>query len=245
LKFIEFCNENKLPLDFLSFHGYDKNISDIEANALGVRQRLDNNGFKDTIVIYDEWNYVGFERDVPGDVWMNIRNDETPELCQENHTNQRNEVGGAYSAAVLIKMNDWPIDIAHYYDGQIASNWGGLFNQYAIPQKPYYSFMAYGDIYANCESLVETVCEIPDFYALGATGQDFKAVMVSSYRGNEDYFGVHLQNLGEGRKKAEIYITDKDNNMLLDRVEYFIGDEVCQTLKLKKYALAYIKIYNV
>ena len=243
--FIKFCRANDLPLDFLSYHGYDKNISDIEYNALGVKQQLLDSGFNDTLVIYDEWNYVGFERDVPGDVWMNIRNDDTPELAEENVKNQRSEVGGAYTAATLIKMNELPIDMAHYYDGQCVSNWCGLFNAFAIPQKPYYSFLAYGDIYANCESLVETVCETPDFYALGATGEDFKAIMVSSYRGNEEYFGIDMMNLGEGRKKVEVYITDKDNNMLLDRVEYFNGDEVCQTLKLKKYALAYLKIYNI
>ena len=69
--------------------------------------------------------------------------------------------------------------------------------------------------------------------------------MISSFRGNGEYISVDMKNLGQGRKKAEIYITDESNNMLLDRVEYFIGDEVCQTLKLKKYAVAYIKVYDV
>ena len=196
-------------------------------------------------MIYDEWNYVGFERDVPGDVWALMRSDDTPELCQEVYNNQKNEVGGAYTAAVLIKMNELPIDMAHYYDGQTISGFSGLFNNCAVPQKPYYSFKAYGDIYANCDSLVKAECEAPDYYALAAEGKDFKGILISSFRGNGDYIGVDMKNLGGGRKKAEIYITDESNNMLLDRVEYFVGDEVCQTLKIKKYAVAYIKVYHV
>ena len=119
-----------------------------------------------------------------------------------------------------------------------------MFNNCAVPQKPYYSFKAYGDIYANCDSLVKTECEVPDYYALGAEGEDFKGILISSFRGNGDYIAVDMKNLGKGRKKAEIYIIDDCNNMLLDRVEYFVGDEVCQTLKLKKYAVAYIKVHN-
>ena len=243
--FIEFCRSNELPLDFLSYHGYYKYISDIAEAAQTVRNKLDACGFKETKMIYDEWNYVGFERDVPGDVWTLMRNDDTPELCQEVYDNQKNEVGGAYTAAVLIKMNDLPIDMAHYYDGQTISGFCGLFNNCAVPQKPYYSFKAYGDIYANCDSLVKAECEEPDYYALAAEGKNFKGILISSFRGNGDYIGVDMKNLGGGRKKAEIYITDESNNMLLDRVEYFVGDEVCQTLKIKKYAVAYIKVYDI
>ena len=138
--FIEFCRSNELPLDFLSYHGYYKYISDIAEAAQTVRNKLDACGFKETKMIYDEWNYVGFERDVPGDVWALMRSDDTPELCQEVYNNQKNEVGGAYTAAVLIKMNELPIDMAHYYDGQTISGFSGLFNNCAVPQKPYYSF---------------------------------------------------------------------------------------------------------
>ena len=116
-------------------------------------------------IFFDEWNYIGFERDVPGDFWMNIRNDDTPELAEENVLNQRSEVGASYVAAAFIKMNELPIDMAHYYDGQCTSSWCGLFNYFSIPQKPYYSFLAYGDIYANCASLVETTCELENMYA--------------------------------------------------------------------------------
>lgn len=243
--FLEFCKENDLPLDFFSFHGYDHYIQDLERNAYIVKEKLDKYGYGDAEIFFDEWNYIGFEREVPGDFWMNIRNDDTPELAEENVINQRSEVGASYTAAALIKMNELPIDKAHYYDGQCISNWCGLFNAFAIPQKPYYSFMAYGDIYANCDSLVEASCDVENMYALGADGKDFKAIMISNFRGDEDYFGVEMKNLGAGKKKVEVYITDKDRNMVLDRVEYFNGDDACQSLKLKKYAIAYIKIYNI
>lgn len=242
--FLPFCKENELPLDFLSYHGYDKYIADLERVAYRVRAKLDEFGFSETKVFFDEWNYVGFERDVPGDIWMNIRNDDTPELCQELHVNQMSEVGGAYVAAAMIRMNELPIDMAYYYDGQCISNWCGLFNSYAIPQKPYYSFKAYGDIYANCPTLVKAECEIPDFYALGAEGDAFKGIMITSLRGHGDYLDLELKNLGQGRKKLELYITDQDRNMHLDHVEYFTGEEVRKSLKLATYAIAYLKVYS-
>ena len=67
-------------------------------------------------------------------------------------------------------------------------------------------------------------------------------VLISSFRGADDYVSVDMASLGEGVKKAEVYIVDKDRNLELDRVEYFTAEHAVQILKLSRYMTVYIKI---
>lgn len=241
-EFVKFCRENELPLDFFSYHGYENHIESVTFNANQAKELLDKYGYGDAEILYDEWNYIGFERPVEGDVWWNIRNDDTPELREEVHTNQRNEVGGAFASASLIEMNHCPIDIANYYDAQIASNWCGMFNAYSIPQKPFYAFKAYGDMYKNTPNAVKSSYEGDGIYCIAAVGETQMGVLISSFRGADDYVSVDMASLGEGVKKAEVYIVDKDRNLELDRVEYFTAEHAVQILKLSRYMTVYIKI---
>lgn len=240
--FVKFCRENELPLDFFSYHGYENSIDSVKCCANLAKEILENHGYTNTEIIYDEWNYIGFERPVEGDIWWLIRNDDTPELRAEVHTNQKNEVGGAFAAASLIEMNHCPIDIANYYDGQCVSNWCGLFDSYSVPQKPFYAFKAYGDMYRNSSNAVQSFCEGDGIYCIAGNGDKEKNILIASFRGNENYISVDMANLGAGTKKAEIYILDKDKNLVLDRVEYYTGERIAQIIKLKRYAAALIKV---
>ena len=60
--------------------------------------------------------------------------------------------------------------------------------------------------------------------------------------GADDYVSVDMASLGEGVKKAEVYIVDRDRNLELDRVEYFTAEHAVQILKLSRYMTVYIKI---
>lgn len=243
-EFIRFCRENSLPLDFFSYHGYDRTYRDVLTPPVHIRAMLDEYGYTDTEIFYDEWNYIGFERPWEGDIWMMIRNDDTPELRAEVHENQKNYIGGAYAAAALTALNDSPCDRAYYYDGQIASNWCGLFNSYSIPQKPYYVFCAYGQMYTECAEMIgvdNSTMQPP--YAMAAKGAGARMILVSNYRGEAGSVALAMDNLGAGMKRAEIYRLDAQRNLELDRVEYYTAERVTQVLSLQPYDVAFVKIY--
>ena len=241
--FIVFCREEGLPLDFLSYHGYESSYAGVYHNASEVRRLLDGSGFTDTQIYFDEWNYIGFERPWQGDIWMMIRNDETPELRAEVHTNQKNEVGGSFAAAALIALNDGPCDKAHYYDGQIASNWCGLFDSYSIPQKPFYTFCAYGQMYDACTAMIEvdnSLMQPP--YAMAAVGEGVGMILLSNYRGEAGHIALDMSALGTGMKKAEIFRIGKTQNLELERVEYYTAETVTQIVYAEPYEVVFVRI---
>lgn len=245
-QFVRFCREEDLPLDFLSYHGYESTYDAVYQNAVWVRELLDRFGFTDTRIWFDEWNYIGFERPWEGDIWMMIRNDETPELCREVHENQKNEVGGSFAAAALIALNDGPCDKAHYYDGQIASNWCGLFDAYSVPQKPFYTFCAYGQMYSACTQMIavdNSTMQPP--YAMAGVGEGVRMILLSNYRGESGHIALDMHGLGQGIKKAEIFRISKTQNLALDRVEYYTAEDVTQIVSAEPYDVLFIRLTNV
>lgn len=242
-QFVGFCHEENLPLDFVSYHGYESSYAAVYKNAVWVRALLDRFGFTDTKVWYDEWNYIGFERPWQGDIWMMIRNDETPELRAEVHTNQKNEVGGAFAAAALIALNDSPCDKAHYYDGQIASNWCGLFDSYSVPQKPFFTFCAYGQMYTACTQMIpldNSTMQPP--FAMAGIGDKSRMILLSNYRGESGHIALEMRNLGPGVKKAEIFRISKTQNLELERVEYYTAEDVTQIVSAEPYDVLFIRL---
>lgn len=244
-EFIEFCRNEKLPLDFLSYHGYLNSIHEVMQPAFLCRKMLDDAGFTETEIVFDEWNYIGFERKVEGDIWMLIRNDDTADLCKEVFDNQASEIGASFDAAALIAMNSCPVDIANYYDAQCVSRWCGLFDRYALPQKPYYAFCAYGELYRASKASALTETDGEGIYALSGIGAEQKTVLVSSFRGDEKPIELRMKGFGNHPRKAEIFILNRERNLTLDRIEYCTGENVTQFLQLERYSVALVRITDI
>ncbi|NMP37244.1 MAG: hypothetical protein GX051_03850 [Clostridiales bacterium] len=241
-EFISFCCDKKLPLDFLSYHGYLNSVKEVTEPAFRCRELLDNAGFTKVEIIFDEWNYIGFERKIEGDIWKILRSDDTVDLCKEAFDNQGNEVGAAFDAAALIAMNSCPVDIANYYDAQMISRFCGLFDRYACPLKPYYSFCAYGELFRASSNAAQVETEGDGIYALAGTGDKQNTVLISSFRGDEGTVELRMNGLGGHPYKAEIFILDKEHNLSPEKTEYYSADKVTQFLELSRYSVAMIKI---
>ena len=120
-KFMRFVRDNKLPLDFFSWHSY----SDAEKNivyAKYVREQLDGYGFTHTESILNEWN--------PG-------------------TKRRGTLeDSAYIADMMLKMQDTDCDMLMYYDGQVNGSYNGLYSPLSFEPFPaYYALKAFHELY--------------------------------------------------------------------------------------------------
>ncbi len=113
--------EHKSPLDFFSWHSYADRDSNI-AFAKYAREMLDKHGLTHTESILNEWN--------PG-------------------THRRGTLEDAtHIAAMLIAMQNSPVDMLAYYDGQMETPHGGLFNPLTMtPFKAFYAMKAFGVLY--------------------------------------------------------------------------------------------------
>ena len=113
--------KHKSPLDFFSWHSYADRNANI-AFAKYARETLDKHGLTHTESILNEWH--------PG-------------------THRRGTLEDAtHVAAMLIAMQNSPVDMLAYYDGQMETPYGGLFNPLTMsPFKAYYAMKAFGALY--------------------------------------------------------------------------------------------------
>ncbi|MEJ1961572.1 MAG: hypothetical protein WDO56_08525 [Gammaproteobacteria bacterium] len=92
--FLKYVRENRLPLDFFSWHWYATDSADPQDMvriARDVRARLDRYGFRKTLSMLNEWNY-GLMEPMPGDL-------------------QR----ASFITSTMLYMQDAPIDVAALY----------------------------------------------------------------------------------------------------------------------------------
>jgi len=120
-KFMKFVQENKLPLDFFSWHSY----SDSEKNVAYekyVHEQLIEYGYPDTESILNEWN--------PGIARRGMLSD------------------SAYISEMMLKMQNTTCNMLMYYNGDVSISYDGLFNPITKePFKAYYALKAFNELY--------------------------------------------------------------------------------------------------
>ena len=95
-KFLEYCKEHKVPLDFISWHTYTDDPKAVAEKARRVRRLMVKYGYGDLLSVLDEWNY-----------WWN----------KEPQRFSRSSKAAAFQAAVLIYLQDALVDVAALYRG--------------------------------------------------------------------------------------------------------------------------------
>jgi hypothetical protein len=135
VKFLERCRSRSLPLDFFSWHLYTNDPRESVLRARGIREVLDRYGFVKAESHLNEWNYL------PDNDWTPI----TPKgqgLSRERFCDRiGNAEGAAFSAAVLMNLQDAPVDAACYFSANTQGF--GLFTTHGAPRKVFHAFKAF------------------------------------------------------------------------------------------------------
>jgi hypothetical protein len=237
-RFVEYCAERRLPLDFISFHWYFRHVEALSVIAEQFDALLEKHGYGAAERIFDEWNYLGHEilyEEVKDTLWGAWNN---PLLARDISMYQKNRVGASFVTAAMIYMNDLPIDIATYYDAQTVSRFCGLFDSHGNPHKTFYGFKAYGELYRRGLERVEAESRSEGLHVIA----NRNTVLISNYLGKSHYCDMAFKGLGRGRKKAEIYVLNDDLDLELYKTEYYHGDEVRQTCFVENYSVILIKL---
>jgi xylan 1,4-beta-xylosidase len=130
--FLKYAHEHQVPVDFVSWHIYTQDAAEVTRRANKVHALMVQYGYPNAQSILDEWNYG------PSD-WKRLFVDADASRTYFDAT--QNAFGSAFDAAVLIGLQDAPVDIATYYSGTTLM-WG-LFTSSGAPQKPYFAFLAF------------------------------------------------------------------------------------------------------
>jgi hypothetical protein len=136
-------------------------------------------------------------------------------------------------------MNDLPVDIAAYYDGQPRMNWCGLWDCYGVPQKTYYAFKAYGELFKSSRERVQVEGGGNGVWCIA----NRTMALVSSYGGGGD-IEVNLNNSPAKYKKAEIYMLDDNSDLELTRIESLKAGTMTVKLQLAEHMVVLIKLVD-
>lgn len=227
--FVEYCAANQLPLDFFSWHGYEKEASRYGEAAFRVKELLLQYGYKDAELILNEWNYV-YEWRGPG---RNISID-----------TRFSEKGGAFCAAAILGAQKSPMDIFMYYDLRASQQYNGLFTAYTYRRTPaYYAFWQFNQLYCLKNELFSEA-EQPLY--VGAAGNETEAaVQIAYYQeelpAEEDVLEIDLKGAKKGAE-VSVYLTDKNGLNVFVRRDILSGDETCLYLPLKPYDVYFLTV---
>lgn len=183
LGFVEYIEKENAPLDFFSFHCY--RWFDYQKHfAFQAKGILAEHGYGDAELHLNEWNN-SFKKEKKGSSYSSAK-----------------------AAEFMIMMHDSPVDIMNYYDTRIGtSSYSGMFNPLSYePFCIYYTFAAYGELYAMgdkviCESDTEKI------RAIAASDGINKGVLITNTTGADVEIETNIF------ADLKVYIIDEKNHM--------------------------------
>jgi len=195
--FLAICRDEKLPLDFFSWHIYSTDPDEVVIHAKYCRDVLDEYGFGDTEAHLNEWNYHGGERPF-----------------KDKHT----MVGAAFLCETMLKLaKAKTVDMAHYYVFSLAGMYVGLLDQNdRSVDVPYYVLKAYGDLYAIGEA-VKAESTNDKILTLAAANDDNAAMMV--FNASDEDERVLIETVG-GEYTAYSIRELTENSKLTDGTDF-------------------------
>ena len=133
-RFLAYCRDKSLPLDFFSWHCYAKEPIEVSAKCEQVRDMMDKYGFGKAESILNEWNYVRGWRDD----WV---------YTLEVESGRLNQKSAAFIMSVLATCQSSRVDMLMFYDARITSLMNNLFDRTTLfPMKGYYPFYAWSKL---------------------------------------------------------------------------------------------------
>lgn len=169
------AKDDRVPLDFFSWHIYCTKPSQMTDRARQVRELMKKHGYEKAESILNEWNYVrGWSSEFVYSIRTII-----------------GQKGAAFTAACMCACQDAPVDILMYYDARPTA-FNGLFDYYTFaPLKGYYPFLAWSKLAALGMEASCAIMNEKDIYAAAAANKDGKlAILVCRYSDDDNVQGA-------------------------------------------------------
>ncbi|MFI5378118.1 MAG: hypothetical protein ACHRHE_02315 [Tepidisphaerales bacterium] len=228
LKFLERCRSKSLALDFLSWHLYTNDPSECIVRARGLRRVLDERGFEKTELHFNEWNYL------PGNDWTPMGLAGQGKLREKFYAQIGGAPGAAFSACVLVNLQDSPVDVANYYSGDTQGF--GLFSAHGVPHKTFYAFKAFRMLLDTPQRL-ETRGSQPSRLAICAGTNTEKSevrILVSNFNSPDATIKLAVQGLPwQGPTVCRGWVVDENRELAPEQESEVSGDVPTITRELK------------
>jgi len=208
--FLEFCRRESLPLDFFSWHCYTDDPAEVGARARGIRQLLDNHGFKQAESHLNEWNYL------PGNSWTPLGRSSTPEVRQRFYEDMADPAGAAFLVTSLLELQDASVNMANLFHGELGGF--GLFNEHGVPQKNYYGLQAFSGL-LDTPRRVSTLGSLSGRFAITAglnSSNSEAGILLSNFTDDATTFQLQVLQLPwKQPTQVEIRLVNANQNFEL------------------------------
>ena len=234
--FLAYCHDNSLPLDFCSWHLYSYRVADYVRNTGIVRNMLDEYGFTNTQSFLDEWHFIP--------AWSALSpKDSLDTSVEKSFAATIAGEGAAFSAAVLMQLQDHPVDVMNFYCADY-SPWS-MFDVFGVPGKVYFAFLAYHQLTQLPERIICTKAAADSTLTVAASrsaNRNEAAVLISNVGKTARSFSAALRNIyGSGKIKLEMYTVDETHQLsLTDHRE--LSDPSLLTLNLAPESVSLVKL---
>lgn len=205
--FLKYCRDHDVPLDFASWHIYSKDPLEVKAKSSIIREALDHYGFSATKSMMDEWNYF------LGDWTREGKDREYRKWLFE--TQVGGPPGAAYVASVLMGLQDSSVDLADYYQGT-SRYWGGLFDEFGVPRKPYFTFKAFKFLLETPQRVASSGSDDKGFTVIAGLSEDKSegTVLISNFGTAFNRYDLSFHNLPwKENFRYERYAIDSRHNL--------------------------------
>lgn len=213
--FVKHCRDNKLPLDFFSWHTYTNEPAEYTRKSVAIRKWLDEQGFAKTEMHLNEWNYL------PGDDWSPLAKENQGIKRQAWYDRMAGPEGAAFIAYALLDMQDAPLDQANLFNGD--SGPFGLFTQHGAPKKTYHAVQAFSQLLDTPQRLTTTGGDSNKLAIAAGMNQDQTAinVLVSNYGSQHELFELKFANLPwKSSAQVEVAVIDAKHDLsIVDKAE--------------------------
>ena len=235
--FLKYCRDNKLPLDFFSWHLYSQLPLDYLRNTRIARAMLDEYGYGNTKSFLDEWHYITS--------WMRLSpKDSTDTTVEQQFAKTVGPAGAAFSASVLMILQNSPVDVANFYCADY-SPWS-MFNPYGVPSKVYFVFKAFRQLSEMSNSvLCKKQFQDSTFEILAGISENQKVAkfIISNTDVKDKSFEVDFQNLpGKGILHADIFQIDGTHNLELIESSELTAEDVSLKFSLPSASVCLVNL---
>ena len=229
-EFFEYMRDNKVPIDFVSWHKYGAEPSVYLMEADLIRGWMKQYGYEDAELILNEWNYRRFRS---GDGTTDER---------YNRENRRSMKGAAFAAATMSALHAAPVDMMMYYDFRPCTSYCGFYDYQTDKHMPlFYAFYAWNKLKGKaCSSKVEGS---DDVYAIASADGDRTVLMLSRYDGDNNacnIANVTVSLAGKKIEKLSCHLTDEEH--IYTEIPLFPTEDGKVVVEMKNNAIALLEI---
>ena len=194
--FLQEMRKRNVPIDFFSWHIYCTEPKAVTDKAERIKEMLNENGYRNTESILNEWNY--------------IKNWEDKFIYSINTIIGMK--GAAFTMACMSAAQQSSIDMLMYYD-TMQSPFCGVFDFYTYkPLKGYYPFKWYGMFY-DMDAEIKCETKLDNIYTLCGIGKDNKTLTVITHYSDNDEAEPQCFSVDFGRSgDYEVYLLDNKHD---------------------------------